>query len=116
MINVSYPNIVCLMYDIIKQAVSLVCMFMSKLEKHHYEVVKWTFKYLKDTRGPNTMFRSEHSDPSVAGNDIIRSIIRYVFTLVRWPICGKLSVEFMLLMSIIKYEYMEAGKFSMEDL
>jgi hypothetical protein len=75
---------------------------MSKLEKHHWEIVKWIFRYLKGTTGHAIMFSIEKGDPSVVGYvdldyagdmDDRRSTTCYLFTLPGVPICWKSPVQ-----------------------
>jgi ATP-binding cassette subfamily B (MDR/TAP) protein 1 len=122
MSKVPYASVVgCLMYVMVctrsdlAQAVSKICKFMSKLGKHHWEAVKWIFKYLKGTTGHGIMFNSEKDDPSVVGYidldyvgdmDDRRSTTGYVFTLAGGPICWKSSVQSIVVMSITEAEYM----------
>ncbi|KAL0328160.1 UNVERIFIED_CONTAM: Retrovirus-related Pol polyprotein from transposon TNT 1-94 [Sesamum calycinum] len=86
----------CLMYAMVctrldlTHVVSQVCKYMSKLGRHHWEAVKWIFKYLKGTVGHGVVFGSKQNDPLVIGyvdsdyaNDLDdrRSTTRYVITL-----------------------------------
>jgi hypothetical protein len=122
MSKVPYASVVgCLMYVMVctrldlAQVVSQVCKFMSKLGKHHWEAVKWIFKYLKGTTCHGIMFSSEKDDPSVieyidldyvGDMDDLRSTTGYVFTLAGGSICWKLPGQSIVVMSITEAEYM----------
>ena len=132
MSKVPYASAVgCLMYAMVctrpdlAQAVSQVCKFMSKPGKHHWEAVKWIFRYLKGTTGHGIMFSSEKGDPSVVGYvdsdyagdmDDRRSTTGYVFTLAGGPICWKSSVQSIVAMSTTEAEYMAVAEAAKEAL
>jgi hypothetical protein len=132
MSKVPYASAVgCLMYAMVctrpdlAQAVSQVCKFMSKPGKHHWEAVKWIFRYLKGTTGHGIMFSSEKGDPSVVGYvdsdyagdmDDMRSTTGYVFTLAGGPICWKSSVQSIVAMSTTEAEYMAVAEAAKEAL
>ncbi|KAL0458151.1 UNVERIFIED_CONTAM: Retrovirus-related Pol polyprotein from transposon TNT 1-94 [Sesamum latifolium] len=75
MSKVSYASAVgCLMYAMVctrpdlAHAVSQVCKYMSKPGRHHWEVLKWIFRYLKGTHvGHGIIFDSQQHDPLVVG-------------------------------------------------
>ncbi|CAJ2663689.1 unnamed protein product [Trifolium pratense] len=132
MSKVPYASAVgCLMYAMVctrpdlAQAVSQVCKFMSKPGKHHWEAVKWIFRYLKGTTGHGIMFSSEKGNPSVVGYvdsdyagdmDDRRSTTGYVFTLAGGPICWKSSVQSIVAMSTTEAEYMAVAEAAKEAL
>ncbi|CAJ2662759.1 unnamed protein product [Trifolium pratense] len=132
MSKVPYASAVgCLMYAMVctrpdlAQAVSQVCKFMSKPGKHHWEAVKWIFRYLKGTIGHGIMFSSEKGNPSVVGYvdsdyagdmDDKRSTTGYVFTLAGEPICWKSSVQSIVAMSTTEAEYMAVAEAAKEAL
>jgi hypothetical protein len=69
---------------------------MSKSGKHHWESVKWIFKYLKGTKSHDIMSINAYGDPSIVGyvdSDYVdgmddrRSMTWYVFTLGGGHIC-----------------------------
>ncbi|KAL0440730.1 UNVERIFIED_CONTAM: Retrovirus-related Pol polyprotein from transposon TNT 1-94 [Sesamum radiatum] len=82
--------------------VSQICKYMSKPGRHHWEAVKWIFRYLKGSVGHEVVFGSQQNDPLVVGyvdsdyasdlNDS-KSTTRYVFTLGGGPICWKSTVQ-----------------------
>ncbi|KAL0297633.1 UNVERIFIED_CONTAM: Retrovirus-related Pol polyprotein from transposon TNT 1-94 [Sesamum radiatum] len=108
MAKVPYASAVgCLMYAMVctrpdlVHAVSRVCKYTSKSGRHHWEAVKWIFKYLKGTVGHGVVFISQQNDPLVVGYvdsdyagdlDDRRSTTGYVFTLGGGPICWKSTV------------------------
>ncbi|KAL0342688.1 UNVERIFIED_CONTAM: Retrovirus-related Pol polyprotein from transposon TNT 1-94 [Sesamum calycinum] len=44
-------------------AVSQICKYMSKPGRHHWEAVKWIFRYLKGSVGHEVVFGSQQNDP-----------------------------------------------------
>ncbi|KAK2425531.1 secreted RxLR effector protein [Trifolium repens] len=132
MSKVPYVSAVgCLMYAMVctrpdlAPVVSQVCKFMSKPGKHHWEAVKWIFRYLKGTTGHGIMFSSEKCDPSVVGYvdshyagdmDDRRSTTGYVFTLAGGPICWKSSVQSIVAMSTTEAKYMAVAEAAKEAL
>ncbi|KAL0381698.1 UNVERIFIED_CONTAM: Retrovirus-related Pol polyprotein from transposon TNT 1-94 [Sesamum angustifolium] len=63
----------CLVYAMVcdrpdlAHAVSQICKYMSKSGRHHCEVVKWIFRYLKGIVGYGVVFGSQQNDPLVVG-------------------------------------------------
>ncbi|KAL0370739.1 UNVERIFIED_CONTAM: Retrovirus-related Pol polyprotein from transposon TNT 1-94 [Sesamum angustifolium] len=47
--------------------VSQVCKYISKLGRHHWDAVKWIFRYLKGTVGHGVIFGSQQNDSLVVG-------------------------------------------------
>ncbi|KAL0454797.1 UNVERIFIED_CONTAM: Retrovirus-related Pol polyprotein from transposon TNT 1-94 [Sesamum latifolium] len=108
MAKVPYASVVgCLMYAMVcthpdlAHAVSQVCKYMSKSGRHHWEAVKWIFRYLKGTFGHGVVFGSQQNDPLIVGYvdfdyagdlDDKRSTIGYVFTLGGGPVCWRSTV------------------------
>ena len=81
--------------------VSQVCKFMSNPSKRHWEAMKWSLRYLKDTASHGIMLGHQQGDPSVVGYmdsdyagdlDDKRFTTGYVFTLARRPICWKFII------------------------
>ncbi|KAL0355896.1 UNVERIFIED_CONTAM: Retrovirus-related Pol polyprotein from transposon TNT 1-94 [Sesamum radiatum] len=108
MAKVPYASAVgCLMYAMVctrpdlAHIVSQVCKYMSKPGRHHWEAVKWIFKYMKGIVGHGVIFGGQQNYPLVRyvgsdyGGDLDdrRSTIEYVFTLGGWPICWKSAVQ-----------------------
>ncbi|KAL0307705.1 UNVERIFIED_CONTAM: Retrovirus-related Pol polyprotein from transposon TNT 1-94 [Sesamum calycinum] len=69
-----YASVVgCLMYAMVctcpdlAHAVSQVYKYMSKPGRHHWDAIKWIFRYLKDTVGHGVVFSSQQNDPLVVG-------------------------------------------------
>ncbi|KAL0440382.1 UNVERIFIED_CONTAM: Retrovirus-related Pol polyprotein from transposon TNT 1-94 [Sesamum latifolium] len=120
MTKVPYASAVgCLMYAIVctrpdlAHAVSQVCKYMSKPGRHHWEAVKWIFRYLKGTVRHGIIFGSQQNDPLVVGYvdydyagdlDDRRSTTRYVFTLGRGPICWRSTVQSIVALSTTEVE------------
>ncbi|KAL0433079.1 UNVERIFIED_CONTAM: Retrovirus-related Pol polyprotein from transposon TNT 1-94 [Sesamum latifolium] len=48
-------------------AVSQVCKYMFKPGRHHWEAVKWVFRYMKGTVGHGVIFGNQQNDPLVVG-------------------------------------------------
>ncbi|KAL0327776.1 UNVERIFIED_CONTAM: Retrovirus-related Pol polyprotein from transposon TNT 1-94 [Sesamum angustifolium] len=73
MAKVPYASTGCLMYAMVytapdlAHAVSQVCKYMFKPGGHHWEAVKWIFRYLKGTVGHGIIFGSQQNDPLVVG-------------------------------------------------
>ena len=74
MSKVLYANSVgCLMYAMVctrpdlAHVVSQVCKFMSNPSKRHWEAMKWSLRYLKDTASHGIMLGHQQGDPSVVG-------------------------------------------------
>ncbi|XP_050909695.1 secreted RxLR effector protein 161-like [Lathyrus oleraceus] len=121
----------CLMYFMVctrpnlAQVVSLVCKFMSKLGKQHWEVVKWILRYLKVIIHHGIMFNNEQGVPSNVGYvdsdyagdlDDRRSTTGYVFTLVGGPTCWKSSVQSIVAILTTEAEYMIVDEAAEEAL
>ena len=49
------------------KADSVVSKFQSNPERHHWDIFKWIFRYLKDTTDYGIMFSRQQSDLSVMG-------------------------------------------------
>ncbi|KAL0423291.1 UNVERIFIED_CONTAM: Retrovirus-related Pol polyprotein from transposon TNT 1-94 [Sesamum radiatum] len=93
--------------------------------RHHWEIVKWIFRYVKGTVGHGIVFGSQQNDLLVvgyvdsdyAGNlDDRRSITRYVFTLGGGPICWKSTVQPIVTLSTTEAEYMAVAEAAKEAL
>ncbi|KAL0378427.1 UNVERIFIED_CONTAM: Retrovirus-related Pol polyprotein from transposon TNT 1-94 [Sesamum radiatum] len=74
MAKVPYASAVgCLMYAMVctrpdlAHAVSQVRKYMSKPGRHHWEAVKWIFRYMKGSVGHGVVFASQQNDPLVVG-------------------------------------------------
>ncbi|KAK4386032.1 Retrovirus-related Pol polyprotein from transposon TNT 1-94 [Sesamum angolense] len=89
--------------------------YASAVGRHHWETVKWIFRYLKGTIGHGVVFGNQQNDPLVVGYvdsyytadlDDRRSTIGYVFTLREGPICWKSIVQSIVALSTTKAEYM----------
>ncbi|KAL0453640.1 UNVERIFIED_CONTAM: Retrovirus-related Pol polyprotein from transposon TNT 1-94 [Sesamum latifolium] len=120
MTKVPYTSAVgCLMYAMVctrpdlAHAVSQVCKYMSKPGRHHWEAVKWIFRYMNSTVGHGVVFGSQQNDPLVVGYvdsdyagdlDDRRSTTGYVFTLGGGPICWKSTVQSIVALSITEAE------------
>ncbi|KAL0451880.1 UNVERIFIED_CONTAM: Retrovirus-related Pol polyprotein from transposon TNT 1-94 [Sesamum latifolium] len=105
--------------------VSQVCKYMSKPGRHHWEAVKWIFRYLKGTVGHGIIFGSQQNDPLVVGYvdsdyagdlDDRRSTTGYVFTLGGGPICWKSTVQSIVALSTTEAEYMAVAEAAKEAL
>lgn len=81
--------------------------------------------YLKSIMGNGIMFSREHGNPSIIGYDDSyyagdmdnrKYIARYAFTSARTHICGKSSIQYIMVMSITKAEYMVENEASKEAL
>ncbi|KAL0301481.1 UNVERIFIED_CONTAM: Retrovirus-related Pol polyprotein from transposon TNT 1-94 [Sesamum radiatum] len=115
---------VCTRLDL-THVVSQVCKYMSKLGRHHWEAVKWIFKYLKGTVGHGVVFGSKQNDPLVIGyvdsdyaNDLDdrRSTTRYVITLGGGSIYWKSTVQSIVALSTTEAEYMAVAEATKQAL
>ncbi|KAL0368120.1 UNVERIFIED_CONTAM: Retrovirus-related Pol polyprotein from transposon TNT 1-94 [Sesamum calycinum] len=132
MAKVPYASAVgCLMYAMacthldLAHAVSQIYKYMSIPGRHHWEVVKWVFRYLKDTVGYGVVSGSQQNDPLVVGYvdsdyagdlDDRRSTTGYVFTLGGGPICWKSTVQCIVSLSTIEAEYIAVAEAAKEAL
>ncbi|KAL0433240.1 UNVERIFIED_CONTAM: Retrovirus-related Pol polyprotein from transposon TNT 1-94 [Sesamum latifolium] len=82
---------VCTRPDLV-HAVSLVCKYMSKPDRHHWEAVKWIFRYLKGNVGHGVVFGSGG------------------------PICWKSTVQSIVALSTTEAKYMAVVEAAKEAL
>ncbi|CAL2276443.1 unnamed protein product [Prunus armeniaca] len=127
--KVPYANVVgCLMYAMvctrpdIAQAISVVSRYMANLGKQHWDVVKWTLRYLKGSWRQRIMFEKqkenamvlEYVDADYAGDlDKRMSTSGYVFTCAGGPISWRALLQPITALSTTEAEYIalaEAGK------
>ena len=132
MSKVPYASVIgCLMYAMVctrldlAHVVSIVSKYTANPSSEHWNVVKWIFKYLNGTIGYGILFARQHRNNSViwyvnsdhAGNiDDRRSTTSYVFTLSKWPICSRSTLQSPLAMSTTEIEYMAVVEVAKEAL
>ncbi|KAL0440958.1 UNVERIFIED_CONTAM: Retrovirus-related Pol polyprotein from transposon TNT 1-94 [Sesamum radiatum] len=132
MAKVPYASVVgCLMYAMVctrpdlAHAISQVCKYMSKPGRHHWEAVKWIFRYLKGTVGRGVVFGSQQNDHLAVGYvdsdyagdlDDRRSTSGYVFTLGGGIICWKSTVQSIVALFTTEAEYMTVAEADKEVL
>ncbi|KAL0341523.1 UNVERIFIED_CONTAM: Retrovirus-related Pol polyprotein from transposon TNT 1-94 [Sesamum calycinum] len=92
---------------------------------HHWEAVKWIFRYLKGTVGRGVVFGSQQNDPLAVGYvdsdyagdlDDRRSTSGYVFTLGGGIICWKSTIQSIVALFTTEAEYMAVAEADKEVL
>ena len=110
-------SMVCTRPDL-AYAASLVSRFMAKPGKHHWEAVKWVFRYLKGTCNYGLKYQktcfTENAlvgfvDSDYAGDlDKRRSLTSYVFTLFGCTVSWKTTLQPVVALSTTEAEYIVA--------
>ena len=113
---------VCTSPDI-SHAVTIVSRFLANPSKAHYEVVKWIFKYLRDTSKVCLIFGGSkpslegYTDSDMAGGlDCKKSTSRYLFTFAGGAISWQSKIQKCVSLSTTKAEYIATTEIGKEML
>jgi hypothetical protein len=110
---------VCTCPDI-SQAVSVVSHYMANLGKVHWQAIKWILRYLQGTINVGLVYdRGSGISSSIVGyvdldyagdSDKRRSLTGFVFTLSRYAISWKATLQLTIALSTMEAKYMAVAK------